>query len=193
MVIVALDEKTGDRLWEIAPGDHGGAAQMFFVCYKDDVLSVARSTRGVYKIWAYGAADGKQLWSKSHRATHTHHGGHRRKTVIVGQTLLQEPVAYDLRTGKRKWTVALRHKCGSLSASANYLFGRYRAQNHHIFDIGVLAGSRKGTAIERLTSVTRPGCWINMITAGGLVLAPEASSGCSCGFPIRATMAFAAE
>jgi outer membrane protein assembly factor BamB len=193
MVIVALDEKTGGMLWEIAPGDHGGAAQMFFVCYKDEVLSVTRSTRGVYKIWAYGAADGKQLWSKNHRATHTHHGGHRRKTLIVGQTLLQEPVAYDLRTGKQKWTVAMRHKCGSLSASANYLFGRYRAQNHHIFDIGVLDGSRKGTTIERLTSVTRPGCWINMIAAGGLVLAPEASSGCSCGFPIRATMAFAAE
>ena len=193
LAIVALDEKTGRKLWEIAPGDHKGRSQVLFVCYKDEVLTLVRSSHGVYNIWAYGAADGKQLWFKNHRATHPHHGGHRRKTLIVGQTLLQEPVAYDLRTGKQKWQVAMRHKCGSLSASANYLFGRYRAQNHHIFDVGVLDGSRKGTAIERLTSVTRPGCWINMIAAGGLILAPEASSGCTCGFPIRVTMAFAAE
>jgi len=192
LMIVALDQKTGRKLWEIAPGRQGGGSPMLYVCYKDEVLTVAR-WRGAYNIWAYSAADGKQLWSKAHGATHPHHGGHRRKTVIVGQTLLQEPVAYDLRTGQRRWTIPLRHKCGSLSASANYLFGRYGARNHHIFDIGVLDGSRKGTAIEGLTSVTRPGCWINMIAAGGLVLAPEASSGCSCGFPIRATMAFVAE
>jgi len=190
LTIVALDEQTGDKLWEIAAGDQGGVSPMLYVCYKDEVLTVARS-HGVYNVWAYGAADGKQLWFKSHGPTHTHHGGHRRKTLIVGRTILQEPVAYDLLTGAQKWTVPIRHKCGSLSASAEYLFGRYQAANHHIFDIGVLDGSRQGSAIEKMTSVTRPGCWVNMITSGGLVLAPEASSGCSCAFPIRATMAFA--
>ena len=191
-MIVVLDEKTGKKLWEIALGDHPGGSPMFFFCYKDEVLTVARSP-SLYEIWAYNATDGKQLWFKTHGATHRHHGGHRRKTVIVGQTILQEPVAYDLRTGEKKWTIGIRHKCGSLSASANYLFGRHNAANHHIFDIGVLDGSRKGTAIESLTSVTRPGCWINMITASGVVLAPEASSGCSCGFPIRVTLSFVAE
>jgi len=142
----------------------------------------------VYEIWAYNAANGKELWFRNHRATHYHHGGHRRKTVIVGQTLLQEPIAYDLRSGQQKWTIGMRHKCGALSASADYLFGRLDC--HRIFDIGVLDGSRQGEAIESLTSVTRPGCWINVIAAGGLVPTPEASSGCSCGFPIRATMAF---
>ena len=160
---------------------------MFFFCYKDEVLTVVRSSK-VYEIWAYNAANGKQLWFKTHRPTSDNHGAHRRKTVIVGDTLLHEPIAYDLRTGKRKWTITARSGCGSLSASAGYLFGRHGV--HHMFDVAVLAGSRKGQAAESLISVTRPGCWINIIAAGGLVLTPEASSGCSCGYPIRATMAF---
>jgi len=35
-----------------------------------------------------------------------------------------------------------------------------------------------------------PGCWINIIPAGGLVLIPEASSGCTCGYPLQTSMAF---
>ena len=36
----------------------------------------------------------------------------------------------------------------------------------------------------------RPGCWINFIPAGGLLLVPEASSGCTCPFPIVCTTVF---
>ena len=35
----------------------------------------------------------------------------------------------------------------------------------------------------------RPGCWINMIPASGLVLVPEASVGCTCSFPLRCSYA----
>ena len=79
-------------------------------------------------------------------------------------------------------------RCQWSSAATGYLFGRLGV--HRMFGVAVLAGSRKGQAVESLTSVTRPGCWINIITAGGGVLTPEAGSGCSCGYPIRATMAF---
>jgi hypothetical protein len=50
-----------------------------------------------------------------------------------------------------------------------------------------------GGGPTRLTDVTRPGCWINIIPAGGLVLIPEASSGCTCGFSIQTSMAFIPE
>ncbi len=36
----------------------------------------------------------------------------------------------------------------------------------------------------------RPGCWINFIPAGGLLLVPEASSGCQCPFAIATTIVF---
>ena len=69
----------------------------------------------------------------------------------------------------------------SLSASANKLF--YRASNLAEFDLE----SRE----QRLVSkAARPGCWINMIPAGGLLLVPEGSSGCICSYPVQASMAF---
>jgi hypothetical protein len=41
----------------------------------------------------------------------------------------------------------------------------------------------------KLTQVTRPGCWINIIPAEGLLLIPEASSGCTCKFSIQTSLA----
>ncbi len=35
----------------------------------------------------------------------------------------------------------------------------------------------------------RPGCWINAIPAGGLLLVPDATSGCACGYLNRAWIA----
>jgi hypothetical protein len=53
-----------------------------------------------------------------------------------------------------------------------------------MYDLGPSGGP------QRLTKVTRPGCWINIIPAGGLVLIPESSSGCTCGFPLQTSLAF---
>lgn len=36
----------------------------------------------------------------------------------------------------------------------------------------------------------RGGCWISMIPAGGLVLAPESSAGCSCTDSIQTSVAY---
>ena len=46
-----------------------------------------------------------------------------------------------------------------------------------------------GCEAENVVEVARSGCWINIITAGGLLLIPEAGSSCSCDFPIHPTMA----
>ena len=68
-----------------------------------------------------------------------------------------------------------------MSASASSLY--FRATNPTEY----LLGERK---LRRITTVSRPGCWINIIPAGGLVLIPEASSGCTCDFAVQASMAF---
>jgi hypothetical protein len=49
---------------------------------------------------------------------------------------------------------------------------------------------RQGGTPVRLNQVTRPGCFINVIPAGGLIMIPEASSGCVCGYPMQTSMAF---
>jgi len=56
-----------------------------------------------------------------------------------------------------------------------------------MYDLGLGGGP------ARLNQVTRPGCWINMIPAGGLILIPEASSGCTCGFSLQTSLAYIPE
>jgi hypothetical protein len=35
----------------------------------------------------------------------------------------------------------------------------------------------------------RPGCWVNALPVGGLVLLPDASAGCKCSYQNRTWMA----
>ena len=42
-----------------------------------------------------------------------------------------------------------------------------------------------------LTRVSRVGRWMNIVPAGGLVLIPESSSGCTCDYSMQASMALA--
>jgi len=74
------------------------------------------------------------------------------------------------------------HGCGTISASANNLF--YRADNP------ALCNLYKNATTQRINFVNRPGCWINIIPAGGLVLIPEASSGCTCEFPLQTSIVY---
>ena len=37
----------------------------------------------------------------------------------------------------------------------------------------------------------RPGCWINALPAGGLVLMPDATDRCTCSYLIKASIALA--
>ena len=72
--------------------------------------------------------------------------------------------------------------CGALSASANALYFRSRNPTAYLPSTG---------KFKKITTVSRPGCWINAIPAGGMLLIPEASSGCTCAFPIQCSLAFA--
>ena len=44
--------------------------------------------------------------------------------------------------------------------------------------------------IDKITYATRPGCWLNMIPACGLLLIPESSSGCMCNYAVQTSLAF---
>jgi hypothetical protein len=42
----------------------------------------------------------------------------------------------------------------------------------------------------KITNSTRVGCWINIIPAGGMLLIPEGSSGCTCAYSLQTSMGF---
>jgi outer membrane protein assembly factor BamB len=193
LVIVALDTKKGSKVWE-TPVTYQAHADVLFGQYQNGRLIMARCRKAgrhnaFQDIAVYDATNGKQRWRKEIHQGHGHHAGHRRKMVVIGDILFQEPNALSLEDGRILWNSGVgRRSCAQLSASARYLFGR--RGNHYIFSIRDLAEGKGLEAVEPLTTVTRPGCWINTIPAGGLVLSPEASAGCRCYYPVHASMAF---
>ena len=161
---------------------------VFHLSYSAGTVVLVSSPFSEYNIYAYDAADGEFLWKKESNyrldRNTNHHGGHMQHPVIVEGVVYQDPHDFDLRTGKKGALVLTRdgHGCGSLSGSPGYLFGRGGNPMMYVLD--------KAGSSNPLTRVSRPGCWINMVPACGMVLVPEASSGCSCNDPVQTSFAF---
>jgi outer membrane protein assembly factor BamB len=209
--LVALDVATGAVAWE-RPVDLSILQHIVFLSFADGVLLVTGSRNHEnapwYSLHAFKASDGTPLWQQSHSNNSSgvggDHGEQIHHPVIIGHTVVAEPVAYDLFTGDRvnpeggsgEWVLPGRRGCGTLSASASCLF--YRDSNPAIYTFKALSGDASGAGSRLLDNgeaplnlVNRTGCWINMIPAGGLVLIPEGSSGCICSYPLQTSMAFA--
>jgi outer membrane protein assembly factor BamB len=138
---------------------------------------------------AYDALSGKELWSVSAKQAMHHCSAHLRIPVIAGDWVYDEPYAYNLRTGKTKtlpgqdqpWRWGGFRGCGTVSGAQNMLFYRSATGNPGLLDAAGADGNRNFQGL-------RPGCFINIIAAGGLVLMPEASSGCGCAYNFQTTL-----
>ena len=199
--IVCLDSETGGRLW--SRGLESGlkdSRNILFVSASDGNLVVTGSHLGkgndtMYRVHCYSAKTGRELWSASHLkglpGAFTH-GEQVHHPVILGGRLIAEPAIYELATGKRlglmgestTWNLKRPgHSCGTLTGAGDCLF--FRAANPTVLELG-----KSKTAQFQSLAPTRPGCWINILPAQGLVLIPEASSGCVCHFSLQTSMAF---
>ena len=199
---VGLDARTGERIWDTAVdvtdcseiGIGGGKLTML---YHDDVLLLCgANANGHYwkqfvggefsrrRIVALYALEGYKLWAKD--------ANYRHRPIVVGDRVIAEPWAFDLKSGKQKmrehpltgkqvpWSVMRPgHHCGMLTASNNMLL--FRSGFTGFYDLENDDGTRH-FAGHRL------GCWINAVPANGLVVIPEASAGCVCMFSIASTI-----
>ncbi len=173
--LVALDLMTGAVMWETSEsiGDRN------HVCYADEVL--VASSRGA--ITAYNL-DGTVKWVRDARSS--------RFPVIASGVIYAEPGAYDLQTGEAAtrqhpltgdqidWSFRRAYGCGSISAAPNMLFFRSGAMG--MYD---LAGD---TGLHNFGGI-RPGCYINVIAANGLVLMPNGDSACTCAYNFQTSLA----
>ena len=199
--IVCLDAETGGRLWA-RPVDNGleRSCSILFLAASGEHLIATGSHLGAgndtaYRVHCYSAKSGRELWSAGHLkglpGAFTH-GEQVHHPVILGDRLIAEPAIYKLATGKRlgpldvpaDWNLKRPgHSCGTLTGAGDCLF--FRAANPTVLDLGKSAAGR-----FQALAPTRPGCWINILPAQGLVLIPEASSGCVCHFSLQTSMAF---
>ncbi len=197
--VVALDAKTGQVLWK-KPTNLAfcGGSNLAVMASRGVLVVFGVHLDGHYwqqffagdfasrRVAVLDAKDGRLLWSKP--------VGYRVRPVIVGDTLHAEPWAFDLATGKERtrvhpvtgqtdrWQFARPgHHCGCPNASPHCLFFRSLCLGYYdlVSDFGTMHFGAQ-----------RPGCWINFIPAAGLLLVPEASTGCMCPFPNMCTVVF---
>jgi outer membrane protein assembly factor BamB len=195
VTLVALDLESGSVAWR-QKIDLSTIQHHLYLSYARGMLlavgsrnqPVAGTSTVWYDVHAFDARNGGKRWSASQNQKTEAGGSHGEQDhhpAIVGDTIYVEPVAYSITTGKRipNWNMIRGgHGCGTLSASAHTVF--FRAGTATMCDL--VSGTK-----AKVTAVSRPGCWINMIPANGMLLIPEASSGCICDLAIQTSMAFA--
>ncbi len=163
--------------------------ELVYLVYCDGRLILGGTSDGekmLTTILTFDSRSGEPLWSKSHPSglnTDGAHGENTRHPIVVGGKVYAWPYAYDLKTGEKVegWKFDRGgHGCGEIAASQYGLF--WRGNTPWMCDL------EKGNRF-RLSQVTRIGCWINAIPAGGLILLPESGAGCTCPYSIQTSIA----
>ncbi|NOY81083.1 MAG: PQQ-binding-like beta-propeller repeat protein [Kiritimatiellaeota bacterium] len=193
--LTALDSTDGSVKWSV-PIDLDRFDNTVYMSGKDGVLVLTGTWVGKidgkrliqYRLIGVSVADGRELWRSDDTPSFADRvqGGHGEQTqhpAIVGDVVYGPGFARTLKTGAawKGWKWNKGATCSTLSASAFCAFSR-RLGNPTIESFA--DGKQR-----RLTRATRPACLINILPAAGLVLIPEGSSGCTCGYALQTTLA----
>ncbi len=141
------------------------------MCYQDWRFKLASELGG--RMAAFDAATGKRRWEvEAEYAT---------RPVINGRTVYLQPGTWDVLTGEPKqFTFERSYGCGIPAGSRNLLVFRSATLGY----IDLLEGRQTHNY-----GGIRPGCWINTLPVGGLVLMPDATDRCTCSYLIKASVA----
>ena len=207
--VVALNAETGAELWSLpfnfsditlddsVIGSHIGHSVLCMVRDATLVVSGQGSLGHPYReyqngefarraIYAFDSSSGKLLWGGRKN--------YRKRPIVIGDYVYAEPHAWKLRTGEQLMTVNplngqevpmdfLRgySGCGHLVASGTALFGNAGS------------GGMAHYNLEEQTGYTPFGnlqlaCGTGAVPAGGVFVAPEGRSGCTCATPIHTSI-----
>jgi hypothetical protein len=144
-----------------------------------------KGNENLRRAMALSAKDGAPLWNEPI--------GNFVRLVVSKDRVIGRPKALMLQTGKPAmkpgpkgkgqvpWSIQVLGACGQMSASASMLFYRYGNT--------MMVNADTGSPVMAFVGM-RPGCLINIIPAGGVIVQPEASSGCACPHAVQSTIAF---
>ncbi len=174
--LVALDAKTGEELWRRA--DAFGTMLVYSQQY-DALVMGYQATRFKLpsevggRLAAFRGGSGEKLWDRS--ASYT------TRPFINDYTVYAQGGAWDLMNGEeRPFELKRSYGCGQIAASKHLMLFRSATLGYQSMDAKA--------KVENFGGI-RPGCWINALPVGGLVLVPDASAGCSCSYQNRSWMA----
>ena len=175
--LVALDAVTGKIAWK-SEGDAWGT-MLAYSKEHDALLMVYQSTRFKLpsevggKLAVFRGTSGKPLWEKQAKYV--------TRPLINDRKIYAQGGSWDLLTGEDQPFVFERsYGCGQLAGSRHMLL--FRSATLGYLDL------THGSGVENFGGI-RPGCWINALPVGGLVLVPDASAGCQCSYQNRSWMA----
>ncbi len=187
--LVKLDRDSGRVLWR---------RQYDMVCRHVFHLSVAKgvliasgcttvSGKFWYHLRAYGADDGDLIWERDLDSTFasddTDHGKQDKHPLLIADTVQLKQGNFELATGKPLGLRFNTTNCADCAASAKHIFTR----NGGVATMISLAEGGNG---KPLCSVMRPGCYISIIPAGGVIMLPAFSAGCTCNYSIQTSIAW---
>ena len=177
--LVALDLRSGGLVWERA-FDFNSLSRVMYLQATGEVVLASGSSDG-YHLFAFDGAGGEPLWEHHQPFYRDHHGGALQHPVVLADQVVIDLKTLQLSSGKiLREDLPTRRGCGTLSASADAIF--FRDYSHGTWNVH--------TGVRHDWLGMRSSCWLGMIPAGGLLLCPEGSSGCSCSDPIQTSAAF---
>ena len=175
--LVAIDKRSGEIAWRRDQGIYGTTLAVsnkhgvVMMSYQNTAFKLESEIGG--RLTAFRADSGESLWERK--------ANYQSRLTLMDRTVVADGGAWDLIDGKpREWNFKRSYGCGVLSGGKDMLF--FRSATLGYFDIA------KNDKVQNFGGM-RLGCWINAIPAGGLVLVPDASAGCSCSYLNRSWFA----
>ncbi|NQT38121.1 MAG: PQQ-binding-like beta-propeller repeat protein, partial [Planctomycetes bacterium] len=175
--LVALGLTDGKLAWKNDENIYGTMLALseqhktLLMCYQDWRFKLASEAGG--HMAAFDSATGSRRWDVAAK--------YATRPIINGQTIYMQPGAWDLLTGKPTgFTFERSYGCGILAGSKHLL--TYRSATLGYTDLTRDVGTESYGPV-------RPGCWINTLPAGGLVLMPDATDRCTCSYLIKSSVA----
>jgi len=175
-----MDMATGETVWRQHEDIYG---TLLALSIEQDILLMAYqhtrfkqpSERGD-RMTAFRASTGERLWDAASDPQ-----GKASRPILNGEMLINEPGAWNLLTGERlDFNLERSYGCGILAGSRHLLV--YRSATFGYYDLIRQEGTHNYGGF-------RPGCWINCLPVGGVVLAPESTARCTCSYLIKTTIA----
>ncbi|MCA9177392.1 MAG: PQQ-binding-like beta-propeller repeat protein, partial [Planctomycetales bacterium] len=175
--LVCIDTTTGKELWRNDQDIYGTLLsyspdhETLLMSYQPTRFRLDSEFGG--RMAAFDARTGKRRWDIK--------AEYQSRPMINGDLVYAQGGTWELLTGKpRPFDFTRSYGCGVLAGSKHMML--FRSATLGYFNVG-------GKETTENFGGVRPGCWINAIPAGGIVMVPDASSGCQCSYLNKAWFA----